>query len=332
MRKLFISFILLIFAWQAHSQFIRADYKKAMELVNRPLIVALFDMEEEAGNHCDSLHMAWYNETIQKVFREHWVLSDSIIFMRSRRVASILRSKSDEYAVFSAGPSREAQQSSDDIFYFPSFTFMLYLSEDGKRFDSRMVDRSLYSSPLVPDIDMTGQIFRGKYIFKLSFASLAISESDMIFAINQFTYSIDQAIADKKASGGIYAKKIPKFITQQLQNKTLLIPVDLDRDGISKELVKKYYKHPFRMATDEDIEAAIINKAENTAYLHYLWSDQERMYLGTVIDAQSGQLLAVLGPGVARMNKAKCLDPGTSYKRLLRIKTSKLKKLSKQAK
>ncbi len=332
MRKFIISLLLFFLIYQANSQFIRADYKKAMELVKRPLIVALFDMEEEAGNLCDSMHMAWYNENIKEIFREHWTLSDSIIFMRSRRVASILRSKSDDYVVFSAGPSREGQQSSGDIFWFPSFTFMLYLSEDGRKFDSRMVDRSLYESPLVPDMEMTGQLFRGKYIFKLSFSSLALSKNDLLFAINTFQNSIEQSLSEQKASGGIYAKKVPKYISASLSQKTLLIPVDLDREGIDKEAVARYYKHPFKMATHEQIEKARSERTENTAYLHYLWSDQERMFLGNVIDAQSGQILAVLGPGVARMNQADCMDPGTSYRELMRVKTKKLKSLSKLAK
>ena len=202
MRNLFILTLLLLIAGQSYAQFLRADHKKAIELKHRPLIVAVFDMEEEAGNYCDSIHMAWYNNHIREIFKKHWTLSDSIIFMRSKRVASILASKSQNYVIFSAGPSREGQQSSGDIFWFPSFTFMLYLSEDGKRFDSKMVDRGLYSEPLVPDMEMTGQLFRGKYIFKLSFAELALSENDLVFTLRQFNARINDALKEKKPKSG----------------------------------------------------------------------------------------------------------------------------------
>ena len=332
MQKLLTITILLFITLQSHAQFLHADHKKAEALKYRPLLVALFDMEEEAGTYCDSIHMAWYNEKIREIFSQHWTLSDSIIFMRSRRVASFIAAKSHDYVIFSAGPSREGQQSSNDIFWFPSFTFMLYLSEDGKRFDSRMVDRGLYSSPLVPDMEMTGQLFRGKYIFKLSFAGLSLSENDLIFALHQFDENIHAALAEKKPKGGIYAKKIPKEISSMLKSVTLLVPDNLDSEGITKELVSKYYKHPFRIATQEDIENAISSKAENTAYIHYLWSDHQRMFLGTVIDAQSGELLAVMGPGVARLNKAGCPKPGSSYRSQIRIKIKKLKNLSKLVK
>ncbi|MCK4569178.1 MAG: hypothetical protein KAT76_02750 [Bacteroidales bacterium] len=329
MQKLITITIFLLIALQSHAQFLRADYKKAEELRYRPVIVALFDMEEEAGTYCDSIHMAWYNEKIREIFTQHWTLSDSIVFMKSRRVASIIASKSHDYVIFSAGPSREGQQSSSEVFWFPSFTFMLYLSEDGKRFDSRMVDRSLYSSPLMPDMEMTGQLFRGKYIFKLSFAGLSLSENDLVFALNQFCSKINSALPEKKSKGGIYAKKIPKVVSATLKSKTLLIPYDLDPEGIDDNTVAKYYKHPFRIATQEEIENAISSKAENTAYLHYLWSDQQRMFTVAVIDAQSGDLLAVPGPGVARLNKADCQDPGSSYRKLIRIKIKKLKNLSR---
>ncbi|NQT78122.1 MAG: hypothetical protein HQ565_10430 [Bacteroidetes bacterium] len=327
MRKLFIISIFFLIALQSYAQFIRADHKKAELLNKRPLIVALFDAGEEAGSLCDSLHMVWYNETIRKIFPQYWTLSDSIIFMGGRRVASVIASKSHDYVIFSAGPSREGQQSSGDIFWFPSFTFMLYLSEDGRRFDSKMVDRSLYSSPLMPDMEMTGQLFRGQYIFKLSFSGLALSENDLIFTIKTFVNKIEKALLNKSPKGGIYAKRIPKENSSTLKDKILLIPEDLVPEGIDRELAGRYYKHPFRIATQEEIEAAISSNTENTAYLHYLWSDRERMYLGTVIDAHSGELLGILGPGAARIKKPDCLPPGTSTRTLLRMKAKKLKEV-----
>ncbi len=327
MRNLIVFSVLLLLAVQSNAQFLRADYKKAAELKHRPLIVALFDMEDEAGNHCDSIHMAWYNDHIREIFHQYWTLSDSIIFMRSRRVASILASKSQDYVIFSAGPSREGQQSSGDIFWFPSFTFMLYLSEDGKRFDSKMVDRGLYSEPLVPDMEMTGQLFRGKYIFKLSFADLALSENDLIFTIKQFNARINEALLEKKSSNGIYAKKIPKEVSATLKEKTLLVPDNLDPKGINDKIISKYYKHPFRIATQEQIESAITSGSKNTAYLHYLWSDHERAFQGMVIDTQTNEVLQVIKVGVAKFSSRGCPPVGISYRSLITMKATRLKSL-----
>ncbi len=96
---------------------------------------------------------------------KYWTLNDSVIFMERRLLTSIVGSKSPEYAVFSAKPSQEGQQSSNDIFWSRSFTFMLFLSEDGRRLDPDLVDRN---SPIIPDTDNGGQLLRGRYIFKLS--------------------------------------------------------------------------------------------------------------------------------------------------------------------
>ena len=327
MKHISIIIILLSFAGQSYGQFLRADHKKAAQLKHRPLIVALFDMEEEAGTYCDSIHMAWYNDNIRDLFLQHWTLSDSIIFMRSKRVASYIAAKSSDYVIFSAGPSREGQQSSGDIFWFPSFTFMLYLSEDGKKFDSRMVDRGLYSEPLVPDMEMTGQLFRGKYIYKLSMADLSISENDIVFVINNFTISINKALREKKSKGGIYAPKIPREVTTRLKNMTLLVPDGLDPGGTDEKKVAKYYKHKFRISSQEEISKAILSNKENTAYLHYLWSDHERMFQGLIIDAGTQEVLAVFRPGAISIRSEKCPPTGTSYRSRISMNVKRLRSL-----
>jgi len=328
MRNLIFTIFLLLSICQSQAQFLRADYKKAMELKHRPLIVALFDMEEEAGTYCDSIHMAWYNEHIRELFAKHWTLSDSIIFMKSRRVASFIAAKSHDYVIFSGGPSREGQQSSGDIFWLPSFTFMLYLSEDGKRFDSKMVDRGLYSEPLVPDMELTGQLFRGKYIFKLSFADLSLSDNDLIFTIRYFNSEIKEALKNKKPKSGIYAKKIPKEVTAKLREKTLLIPNNLDPEGVNEKTVGRYYKNPFRLVSQEDLVKSIVYNEKNTAYLHYMWSDHERMYQGVVIDAETSKVLAVFRPGAIKIRSDKCPPAGTSYRNRISMKVKRLKSIN----
>ncbi len=328
MRKYFVLASLLLFTLQSHGQFLRGDHKKAIAIEHRPLAVALFDLAE-AENECDSIYMNWYNETIKEVLPKYWTLNDSIIFKRKSWIRSVIASKSYDYAIFSARPTREGQQSSNEINWFKSFTFMLFLSEDGRRLSADIVDRN---SPIIPDTDMSGQLLRGRYIFKLSFNNASLSENDLVFALKQFEDKVGLAILDKKPRGGIYAKKIPKAVSSALKNKTLLIPDDLDPEGIDKDVVSKYYDHPFRIATQQEIESAISSGAENTAYLHYLWSDHERMFLGAVIDTQSGQLLAVMTPGSARLTKFDCLPAGVSYRNQLQMKVKKLKGLSRAIK
>lgn len=327
MRRAVLLFILCFFVGQAYSQFVRADYKKAAALKNRPLIVALFDLEEEPGTYCDSLHMAWYNSHIKEIFEAHWTLSDSIIYMRSKRVAKFIAIKSHDYVIFSVGPSREGQQSSGDVFWFPSYTFMMYLSEDGKKFESKMVDRGLYSEPLVPDMEMTGQLFRGKYIFKLSMADVCISKNDIVFALHQFNDKIREALRDKKPKGDIYGRKIPKEISITLKDKTLLLPEMLEEEKLSEEKIKRYYKHPFKILPQEEINAAIATNTANTVYLHYLWSDHERMFQGMLIDAENHVVLSVFRPGHIIFKSEKCPPAGTSYRERIQLSAKRLKSI-----
>ncbi len=328
MTRYLIILILLISTVQSQAQFLRADYKKAELIYHRPLAVALLDLED-ARDECDSLRVMWFNETIREVMPGYWTLNDSVIFMEKRLLTSIIGSKSPEYAVFSAKPSQEGQQSSNDIFWSRSYTFMLFLSEDGRRLDPDLVDRN---SPIIPDTDNGGQLLRGRYIFKLSFADHGLSTEDLIFAIGQIDDKVNLALEKRYSKKGVYAQKIPKGISASLQNITLLIPNDLDPEGIDEKIVSRYYEHPFRIASQDEITAAIKNKEENTAYIHYMWSDQERMFLGSVIGTQNGSLLAVLKPGSVKVEKADCLPSGISYRTILRMKAKKLKGLSRLVK
>lgn len=325
MRFLVFIFTLLLFFFRSEAQFLNADHKKAEELKHRPLIVALFDPAEEAKTHCDSLHMVFYNEHIRKVFSDHWKLSDSIIFMRSKRVASIIAAKSNDYVIFSAGPSVEGQQSSSEVFWFPSFTFMLYLSEDGKRFDSKMVDRALYSSPLVPDIEMTGHLSRGKYIFKLSLYEKYIAENDLIFVLTQFSNQISEALKAQKTRGGIYAKRLPDNIRDQLKTRTLLIPLGMDPEVESEQDISRYYNFPFRLTSHQEIERTINEEKADYAYIHYLWSDHQRMFQAYVIDAETKEVLSVFKAGNIEIDLEKCLPAGTSYRKNITFSVKRLK-------
>jgi len=323
-RSILIVAISLI-ALHSYSQFIRADYKKAELIYHRPVVVPIFDLSD-ARDACDSTHMIWFNEVMREVMPRYWELNDSVIFMERRMLASIIGSKSPEYAVFSPRKSKEGQQSSNDIFWYDSFTFMLFLSEDGRRLDPNMVDRN---SPIISDMETGGQLLRGRYIFKLSFSDMRLSKSDVIFAIRQFNDRVKLALERRYSKKGLFARKIPKEITATLQHKTLLLPFDLDPNGTDMKTIEKYYRYPFKLVSQEEIETARESGAENTAFLHYLWSDNERMFLGTVIDTHTRDVLAVLKPNAVKLEHGKCIPTGDSYRMLIRMKSKSLKKLSK---
>ena len=243
MYKILLTILVLFFTSHSYSQFIRADHKKAALIYHRPVIVTLFDLAE-AENACDSARMQWYNENIVDLMKKHWKLNDSIITMEPKRFFSMIGSKSPEYAVFTAKPSREGQQSSSDIFWYRSFTFMLYLSEDGMRIDPEMVDRS---SPLIPDSDNSGHLLRGRYIFKLSLANPQLSTDDIVFVIRQFNYKVHEALDKRYSKKGLFGEKVSPELTASLQTRTLLIPNDLFVEEINEEQIGKLYGHPFRV-------------------------------------------------------------------------------------
>lgn len=326
MYKTFAILALMLWGISSYGQFLRADHKKAALIDHRPLLVALFDTEQ-AENEKDSLQMAWYNESIRMVLEKHWTLNDSIIFAGPKRVHSIIGSKSADYAVLLGKHAREGQQSSSDIFWYDSFTFLFFLSEDGIRLNPEMVDRA---SPLIPDHNTSGQLLRGRYIYKISLFNEYLSVNDLVFAIRNIRERVNEALEEKYSKRGMYAAKVPKEARSTLAGKTLLIPDNLAPEGINRETIAQYYEHPFRICSQNDIEKAIGRRAENTAYLHFLWSDRERMFTGMVIDAESGKVLASFPPNAVRMEKDFHALPGISYRSGLSMKPSRLKSLSRK--
>ncbi len=326
MKYLLVLFLITL-SFPGRAQFLRADYKKAAELKHRPLAVVLPDPKTEASNACDSLHMAWYNDHIADAFEKQWSLSDSIVFISSRKAASIIGSKSHEYVFFTAGPAREGQQSSGDVFWYPSFTFMLFLSEDGNKIDAGFVDRGLYSEPLVPDMEQSGQLHRGKYIFKLSLAGMPVSENDLAFVLEQFNRNIREAATEKKNKGGIYASRIPATTTARLKKDTLLVPADLDPEGVDEKTIVTHCGSAVKLASHKEIESAISTRSPHKAYIHYLWSDHERTFVGIVVETETLEVIAAFKPGQLKLEKSDCPPAGTSYRTLARANIKSLRSL-----
>ena len=121
-------------------------------------------------------------------------------------------------------------------------------------------------------------------------------------------------------------------MTASMKNKTLLIPDNIFFEDMDVVEIGKLYKYPFRLSSQEKIQSAISSAEENTAYLHYFWSDQDRMFLGGVIDTHNGNILATLKPRAVSLEDIECLQAGTSYRTLIRMKSSQLKRLSRAIK
>jgi hypothetical protein len=163
-------------------------------------------------------------------------------------------------------------------------------------------------------------------------ADFRLSISDLVFVIRQFNYKVQEALDKRYSKKGLFGEKVPPELTVSLQSKTLLIPHDLFGEELNEEQVGKLYSHPFRLCSQEEINSAISSKEENLAYFHYFWSDQERMFLGGVVDTQNGNVLATLKPRAVNLANSECLPPGTSYRTLIGMKSGQLKRLSKAIK
>jgi hypothetical protein len=159
-----------------------------------------------------------------------------------------------------------------------------------------------------------------------------LSTSDLIFVIRQFNYKVQEALDKRYSKKGLYGEKVPAELTSSLKNKTLLIPKGMFEEETDSVEIAKRYEYPFRLCSHEEIQTAISSDVANMAYFHYFWSDQERMFLGGVIDTHSSNILAMLRPRSVTLKDSDCLPAGTSYQNLIHLKSSQLKRLSRMIK
>jgi hypothetical protein len=152
-----------------------------------------------------------------------------------------------------------------------------------------------------------------------------LSEEDLIFVVTQFNRQINEALNQQKTRGGIYAKKISDETTDKLKTKTLLIPNNLDPDIKDETEMSMYYGYPFQLASQEEINSIISEGKAGYAYIHYLWSDHQRMFQAGVIDAATKELLAVFKPGNIEIHSEKCPAAGTSYRSKISFRAKRLK-------
>ena len=131
----------------------------------------------------------------------------------------------------------------------------------------------------------------------------------------------------KYPKGGIYAKKPDKKRTTLLKERVLLIPDDIDSAGINAGDIDRYYKHPYKLASQEEISKAIGAGEKGKAYIHYLWSDHVRMYQAFIIDTETGLVLNTFRPGQVNFKKENCIPAGVSYRSRINFKLKHLKRL-----
>ena len=79
---------------------------------------------------------------------------------------------------------------------------------------------------------------------------------------------VDHIKEDPSLKGKKYLKYYNKFVPEA-QNKTILVAKeDLVPDLRTEEAVDKYYPHNLKIVSDEEVDEAIKNKAEDTLVLH----------------------------------------------------------------
>ena len=118
--------------------------------------------------------------------------------------------------------------------------------------------------------------------------------------------------------------------TEETIRKSVFDPVfsgSLEGEKLTEAGVKKYYKHPFKIVSQEEINDAIEANAANVVYLHYLWSDHMRMFQAMLIDAEDDSILAVFRPGDITYKSEKCPPAGVSYRERIQMSVKRLKSI-----
>jgi hypothetical protein len=221
-----------------------------------------------------------YNNSVRRGF-ENWTYSKNIEFVTLERINEIIDDKKQR----------------ENYAYFKTFYTIRDISSD-----RGSMPEYKYSLGLTD---------KKKSIYILQYDSFNdFNEADAIFVTQQFDFYFKNRIKldDKNFKRKDLLKEM-KENAKMLKVKTLYLDKERMSSGLESEL-KSLYKYNYKLASQEEIDNAIINGTEGIVYVKFVPIMQttqksntlkmsKRKYAQYFVDAETGQTIAFLTPGMS---------------------------------
>lgn len=242
-----------------------------------------------------------YNYEMREVAEKFWPYKENgFEYKTFEEVKRLKKDKNKEYAVLYCVSQRPSSFNSGYV-SSDGLEWWAISDEDAANFNDCFVTmivnqiedlerRPVYSTPL-PDMFPT--------------------KAGLVFGItstaNYFDYRIRKKMKGEKVDQQEMVDEQVKENAPKLKEMNLLIRKDLLNKDLPENAISKYYPYKYTVCSKDDIDNAIMNQQDQTAYIMILplivsnSNNNSVMYIHYIFDAKTNQLMAYIKPSVGSL-------------------------------
>ncbi|MFL5729001.1 MAG: hypothetical protein ACJ75J_05880 [Cytophagaceae bacterium] len=253
----------------------RLDSKDAASILNRTLLVKIYEVDEKAiaawTNEEKQEYRKWVednNELVKTSFEKYWGLHKTPQFKSALAIDKAVEAEPDKYAVFTYLPFVEGSFTTDPGANVSPYAYKLMLPNKGKLVTSTI---------------------------SLSTGNKAETEMEFKFILlNMGKYLNACAGGKSHRDTSLYnAKKNYQILTA----KTLLFDEEmLNVQRLSKEDAKKMYPHKMSYSNAEDIYKAVEKADSSILYMTYVFNASYNVWMYAIVDPSTMNVIAMQAP------------------------------------
>jgi hypothetical protein len=252
------------------AQYKLPEKEYAEKVLQSKLVILLLDEKRESDKII--------NSSMKSIFEKNWKLTE-VVFMNQAEVEDIIKAKKDGYAILSPANalsvdvtkeytktnSGTRQQSGAHV----SFIFSYYNVNLSVMFKNKLVE-----------------------VTNIGFANGELTSIDILFLYQQLSRLIDYASKYEDTKNYYNVKSN----VEKCKKSTLILLKDYFRDEDQKNM-KTFYEYDYKLVDRAEFEDIILNQKPNNVYAKIIWSNQHKMYIWIVVDAENGATLSQIGFG-----------------------------------
>lgn len=244
------------------------------ELKNRTLAIELLEGNSETVTNL--------NKTLKEVFTDEWKWS-GIEFLSKSEIDNILDSKNTNYFVL-----RQSSTAKEDI-------RRGYIDKYGRRSNVGIGSSYSYVAFSFAYYDFNLLMPTNKKPIKVMDVGLAngdLARIDFLYVAQQLNRHIKASI-DEVGMKEFY--NIERNI-EACKNKKIIILQDFIK-GKERAKIGNYYKGEYELVDYNAYQDVILKQTPGNAYVKIIWSNQHKLYVWVVADAETGETLSLLSFG-----------------------------------
>lgn len=302
MKSVLYVFLLILFPLTGISQMFYPKQKEASAIKRLPLYVVL---EEENPQIVKKLSkknpemlkrykadVEGYNQNILAVVNENWTFSQKVEFKKWSEIESKVK---------------KAKKGSFAFLRYSKYDYSMKWSmfEDGWKFDYQRIDRYTESSMTTSRLEIWLAGDRMP-VHQTILPNIFPRPGELTFGVLEMQNTLEAALKGKDRKAAMNTLKAQNA---KLKDKVLLLDETQLEEGMTEAEIRKYYPYEFKVVSYEEIEAAILSKDDQYAYVLLLpimsqgggmgISFAAKNFIHLVVDPKDGQYLGYAAPKAA---------------------------------